>query len=44
VWERKEPKEENISQKGKEGESAIGADMGCGKKGITIVQLRIETI
>jgi len=27
VWERKEPKEENISQKGKEGESVIGADV-----------------
>jgi len=32
VWERKEPKEENISQKGKEGESAIGADVGRGNK------------
>jgi len=32
VWERKEPKEENISQKGKEGESAIGADVGRGKE------------
>jgi len=28
VWERKELKDENISQKGKEGESAIGADVG----------------
>jgi len=25
-------KEENISQKGKEGESAIGADVGCEKE------------
>ena len=32
MWERKEPTEENISQKGKEGESAIGADVGCGKE------------
>jgi len=32
VWERKEPKEENISQKGKESESVIGADVGCGKE------------
>jgi len=32
VWERKELKEENISQKGKESESAIGADVGCGNK------------
>jgi len=32
VRERKEPKEGNISQKGKEGESAIGADVGRGKE------------
>jgi len=32
VWEGKEPKEENISQKGKEGESVIGADVGHEKK------------
>ena len=32
MWERKEPKEENISQKGKEGESVIGADVGRGKE------------
>ena len=32
MWERKEPKEENIGQKGKKGESAIRADVGCEKK------------
>ena len=32
MWERKEPKEENISQKGKEIESAIGADVGHEKE------------
>ena len=32
MWERKEPKEENINQKGKESESAIGADVGRGKE------------
>jgi len=37
VWERKEPKEENISQKGKEGESVIGADVGHEKEGLKIV-------
>ena len=30
--ERKEPKEENISQKGKESESTIGVDVGRGKE------------
>ena len=32
MWEIKEPKEENISQKGKESESVIGADVGRGKE------------
>ena len=38
MWERKEPKEEIISQKGKEGESAIGADVGREKEGVKIVR------
>ena len=37
MWERKEPEEENISQKGKEGESAFGADVGCEKERVKIV-------
>jgi len=32
VWERIKTKEENISQKGKESESVIGADVGCEKE------------
>ena len=32
MWERIKTNEENISQKGKESESVIRADVGCGKE------------